>query len=128
MIETTAITAITPITIPSRVSSDRRRLARRDESAIKTASAKFTTLYYDRLAGFVSPSSAELFLKQPNLLFHGLLWRRWSRFDRRSVRPGRLLPLLLRLERLGRPSSTLRSGLSRLGGPFLPPLLPRFLP
>src|SRR5262245_42330212 len=41
MIDTTAITAITPITIPSSVSSDRRRLARREDSAIKMASTKF---------------------------------------------------------------------------------------
>ena len=34
MKETTVITVITPITIPSNVSSDRRRLARSEDSAM----------------------------------------------------------------------------------------------
>ena len=36
----------TPMTIPSNVNSDRNRFARKEESAMTTASAKFTPLYY----------------------------------------------------------------------------------
>src|SRR5215510_10681353 len=50
MIETTAITAMTPMTIPNNVSNDRRRFARSEESATEMASRKFifirTSRYY----------------------------------------------------------------------------------
>src|SRR5947207_344108 len=100
MIDTTAMTDITPMTIPSSVNSDRRRFARKEESAMKIASPKFTWLYYDRFGvggpaklhikeaakrctnyglaggpdankvGILSASSSKLFLKQPDFLFH----------------------------------------------------------
>src|SRR5436309_9903825 len=53
MMETTAITAITQMTIPSNVRSDRTRFARREDKAMKTASPKFTPLYYGRWRQFV---------------------------------------------------------------------------
>src|SRR5215467_6914428 len=117
MIETTAITAMTPMTIPNNVSSDRRRFARSEESATEMASRKFMLpigishkmrkraivlwparlavgAVYDRpfllncrLRAVIDrpysrlPSPAELFLKQSNLFFHGLLRRGRDSFD-----------------------------------------------
>src|SRR5215471_12313145 len=79
MMETTAITAITPMTIPNNVSSDRRRFARSEASATEMASRKFMLSRYDTpLTG-----SAEFFLEQSNLFFHRLLRRRRDGFDRR---------------------------------------------
>src|SRR5262245_22821368 len=40
---------------------------------------------------FPLPGAAELFLEQPDLLFHGLLWRRRNRLYRRLRRTDRLL-------------------------------------
>ena len=45
MMDTTAITAITPTTMPSNVSNDRKRFARSEDKAIQTASTKLILQY-----------------------------------------------------------------------------------
>src|SRR5437667_2504343 len=99
MIDTTAITAITPITIPSSVRSDRRRFARNEASAMKTASAKFIghreishkrhtkhKTYFPFVLCF-SARSAEFLLEEPDLLLHRLFAGSRSGFGGRFCRP-----------------------------------------
>src|SRR5262245_52321809 len=64
MMDTTAITAMTPITMPSNVNSDRSRLARNDERAMKKDSSRFTTLLEPL------PPSAALSLEGGEVLQH----------------------------------------------------------
>src|SRR3972149_10345551 len=69
--ETTAITAATPMTMPSSVRMDRSRFARNEESATRMASEKFMILEFCLLhqtwtfitaSGRTSPATAGFFL------------------------------------------------------------------
>src|SRR5690242_6672482 len=57
MMDTTAITAITPTTMPSNDSNDRKRFARSEDKAIQTASTKHILNYYKGDLGTHPPNS-----------------------------------------------------------------------